>query len=288
VEIPEPQHIINSRMVEEQARLFHLEQARDKKALERDLTDIFVGYLNSRCRLSLKWICSPDETEHRSSEPDHVYADTAMALSVALEVTRLYDEKQKRWEDFSRRVAKALGPEARGYFGIGIPHCLAVPPGKDLPARVAQELAVLKPGERTDLTSLLGGPVSAERLSMHWETLVVLPLFHEVPHFIFGPKYQNNLREANDKFRRWHDNGSETFLLYDARMWGALTTTTVRGKWNRVAHMFNSNCPSGIVPEDYSNIDHVIVFGLCAKGVEAKTLWTHSECRLPTARIPTE
>jgi hypothetical protein len=274
-------------MWEEKIRLAQLEKG-EKKCLERDLTDMFARYLDSHCRLSLEWICSPDVDVNSSREPDQVYEDSATSLSIAVEVTRLYDETQKDWGGFCGRVIQAFDPGAGGHFSIGIPYRLPVPVGRVVPARLAHELTGIRPDQRVDLVSLLGPGASAVRLpGPQYRPPVVQPFFLDVPRFVFGPKYQDNLRETNDKLRRWHKEGCETFLLYDARLIGALLANTVTEEGNRVGHMFQSDWSGNIVSEDYSCIDHVIVFELCENGVGAESLRTHAQCHLPVPGIPT-
>jgi hypothetical protein len=267
------------------------------KALERDLADVFIRFVNAEYRLCLAWVCAPDESNRNTPAPDCLYSDPEAPVDVVMEVTRLYDEDRqeadRHWQRLCCRLKELLTPCVPNgdYYLMITGNARAL---MDKCGEVAARLAKLRNTEGCDLTCFFGGRVVARRSGVLVEGVSV---WHSMPEPAgsFDRKYVEHLRDANRKLSGWRARGYETCFLYDARLVDAVGSDVVEpfthahkyayGKRNAPTWTPNSLCP--LVYADFSEIDHVIVFDLMSAGVGATSLWKHEPpCGLTRAAFP--
>jgi len=286
--------VVNSWMRSEWARLAGTSSHGE---IARDLADAFVQDLNSQLGSSLAFACAPDTEQRNAPAPDLAYVDRNQGVSVALEITRLYDrqfkECQAGWSRFARNVEQELSAAQSHYhYYLIIPEELPAPVSHAEAHTVARALAAM-PDEGIDLGAILGASVRAGRRQQATRVASVEAIVLKPAHYS-SRLYTKTLREANAKLADWHLNSYETFLLYDGRMIDTLSSHLLDpwGPSHDAAYMYAARnlgdprldgCPFSY--EDFSNVDHVIALHLSESGLSATGLWRHPSCQLPQ-RLP--
>ncbi|MGD0113520.1 MAG: hypothetical protein ABSD48_16815 [Armatimonadota bacterium] len=269
----------------------------DGKALEWDLADVLVRDLNSRYHLSLGRVRAPDEDNRSTPAPDCLYSDPKASVAVVMEVKRLYDQARQQahrhWQRLCRRLNELLTPcvPDGDYYLMITGNARAL---MDKCEEVAARLAKLKNTKGCDLSCFFGGRVVARRSGVLVGGVSVWHSMPEAPAN-FERKYVEHLRSANRKLSGWRAQGYETCLLYDARLIDALDSDAVEHFVKAHKHAYRKRdaptwAPSNLCPlvyDDFSEIDHVVVFGLTGDGVAATSLWKHEPpCHLTRAAFP--
>lgn len=99
--------------------------------------------------------------------------------------------------------------------------------------------------------------------------------------------YREILRETDNKLRPYHEQGCETFLLFDCltgeRFYPRQPSDLAN--WHRWADRYASSewAEIPLRLRDFAHIDHVIAFEICSHGVGADIMWRAPASRLKTA-----
>jgi hypothetical protein len=269
--------------------LHHTDQA-------RDLADIFADDLNRQHAKSLTFVCALDSphTPTDRKQPDFLYEDRPACLSVVFEVTRLIDRQTKenasQWERFLRCAECHIPATVRGRFLVSVN--LSKHPPRNRAACVALANTLSERSGVSEETIDLSDIVPSAR-AFHYDVaekdvhLELGPSAHRVD--LSFEWYGDVLRETNDKFLDYSST-HETFLLIDSRPVDALRPDSLRRfkpwhwiAWNRTARSreLRSLAPFAITHDDFSNIHHVIAFGVDS-GIHAESIWQAPSSSLRT------